>query len=143
METQKKEITVAATLENLDKVVCLVEDMLSITSCPAKVKMQIALCLEEVFVNVASYAYDGEEGSCTIAVSTQYTDTDGMITLEITDDGRPFNPLEKEDPDISLSADDRQVGGLGIYMVKNYMDYKTYHYKNKKNMLRLDKSWHI
>ena len=143
MEKQEKELTVDATLDNLDTVVGFVEDSLGVTSCPMKLIMQVVLCIEELFVNVASYAYADENGSCTIRLETQHTDTDGTVVIEIEDSGRPFNPLEKEDPDITLSADERQIGGLGIYMVKKSMDAVSYSYEDKKNMLRLEKSWRV
>lgn len=143
MEKQKKELTVEATLDNLDQVMGFVEDTLSMTSCPMKVCMQYVLCVEELFVNVASYAYEGKEGNCTVSLETQHTDTDGTAVFTIVDSGKPFNPLEKEDPDITLSADERQIGGLGIYMVKKSMDAVSYSYEDKKNMLRLEKSWRV
>ena len=143
MEKQERKLTVDATLTSLDEVVVFVEDSLSTTSCPMKLTMQVALCIEELFVNVASYAYENRQGVCTIRLETQHTDTDGIVFIELTDSGKPFNPLEKEDPDITLSADEREIGGLGIYMVKKSMDQVTYDYCNQKNVLRLEKSWHI
>ena len=143
MEKQERKLTVDATLTSLDEVVGFVEDSLSTTSCPMKLTMQVALCIEELFVNVASYAYENRQGVCTIRLETQYTDTDGIVFIELTDSGKPFNPLEKEDPDITLSAEEREIGGLGIYMVKKSMDQVTYDYCNQKNVLRLEKSWHI
>lgn len=143
MEKQKKKLTVDATLDNLDTVVGFIEDSLSLTSCPMKQIMQIVLCIEELFVNVANYAYNGEKGSCTLYLETQHTDEDGMVVIIIEDSGKPFNPLEREDPDITLSADERQIGGLGIYMVKQSMDDVIYSDKDNKNMLRLEKSWRV
>ena len=142
MEKQYKELTIEATLENLDTVLGFVEDSLSVTSCPIKLIMQIVLCIEELFVNVASYAYDNQEGNCTINMETQYDEKNGIVTLQIIDSGKQFNPLDKEDPDITLSADERQIGGLGIFMVKKSMDKVTYSYENKKNNLKLEKSWY-
>ena len=143
MEKQDRKLTVDATLTSLDEVVGFVENSLSTTSCPMKLTMQVALCIEELFVNVASYAYENRQGVCTIRLETQHTDTDGIVFIELTDSGKPFNPLEKEDPDITLSAEEREIGGLGIYMVKKSMDQVTYDYCNQKNVLRLEKSWHI
>lgn len=143
MEKQRKELTVDATLAHLDEVMGFVEDSLNRTSCSMKLTMQVVLCIEELFVNVASYAYEEPNGSCTIYLETQHTDTDGTVVIEIIDSGKPFNPLEKEDPDITLSADERKIGGLGIFMVKKSMDKVIYNYKDEKNMLRLEKSWHV
>lgn len=143
MDKMKNELTVDAELSHLDDVVGFVEDSLGRTSCPMKLTMQVVLCIEELFVNVASYAYDNLKGVCIINLETQHTDKQGKVSIEIIDFGKPFNPLEKEDPDITLSAEDRQIGGLGIYMVKQTMDQVTYDYKDEKNMLRLEKSWHV
>ena len=143
MEKQVKELTVDATLDNLDTVVGFVEDTLGMTSCPMKLCMQMVLCMEELFVNVANYAYEGTTGTCTIYLETQHTDEEGKVTITLEDYGRPFNPLEKEDPDITLSADERQIGGLGIFMVKKSMDTVSYNYENEKNRLTLEKAWCI
>ena len=117
MEKQKTDMTVDATLDNLDSVVGFVEDSLGMTSCPMKLVMQLVLCIEELFVNVASYAYGDETGSYKISINSQHTDEAGTVIIKMEDFGKQFNPLEKEDPDITLSADERQIGGLGIYMV--------------------------
>ncbi|MGN0151234.1 MAG: ATP-binding protein [Wujia sp.] len=141
MEKRIKEITVEASLDNLDNILEFIEDALDEASCPKKICMQLVLCMEEVFVNIASYAYEDQQGSCTIYLETRYTETDGTITIEIVDSGVEFNPLEKEDPDITLSADEREIGGLGIFMVKKIMDMVEYSYQNKKNILKMEKSW--
>lgn len=143
MDKLKRELTVDAELSHLDDVVGFVEDLLGTTSCPMKLTMQVVLCVEELFVNVASYAYGDQKGICIINLETQHTDKQGGVSIEIIDFGKPFNPLEKEDPDTTLSADQRQIGGLGIYMVKQSMDRVTYEYKDGKNILRLEKSWGI
>ena len=83
MEKQERKLTVDATLTSLDEVVGFVEDSLSTTSCPMKLTMQVALCIEELFVNVASYAYENRQGVCTIRLETQHTDTDGIVFIEL------------------------------------------------------------
>lgn len=103
--------------------------------CPAKSMMQIMVCLEEMFVNVSHYAYPDQEG--TVAVSIELAD--GVVSVTLEDEGIPFNPLEKADPDITLSAADRVAGGLGILMVKKTMDAVSYEYKSKKNIFCMKK----
>lgn len=137
MDKISKELTIDANLENLDNVLQLVEGSLEIAECPMKVIMQIAVCVEEVFVNVANYAYGDKQGDCTITVEIQ--DNNAKITL--IDRGLPFNPLAKEDPDITLSADERQIGGLGIFMVKKSMDKVFYSNDDGNNIFIMEKSW--
>lgn len=136
-----KEITVKASLDNLDKVLGFVEEYLESAGCPMKIAMKITVCVEEVFVNVASYAYDGEEGDCTIQLDSEDSGENGNIGITIVDSGKAFNPLEQKDPDITLSADERNIGGLGIFMVKNTMDRIIYDYKEEKNVFFMEKSW--
>ena len=137
MDKISKELTIDANLENLDNVLQLVEGSLEIAECPMKVIMQIAVCVEEVFVNVANYAYGDKQGDCTITVEIQ--DNNAKITL--IDRGIPFNLLAKEDPDITLSADERQIGGLGIFMVKKSMDKVFYSNDDGNNIFIMEKSW--
>jgi len=113
-----------------------VETWLEEHDCPMKVAMQITVALEEVFVNVAHYAYPNPPGELDIGLDA----TDGVITICFIDSGIPFDPLAKADPDITLSADERKIGGLGIYMVKKTMDDVTYEFKDGKNILTLKKS---
>ena len=141
METQNKEITVMATLDNLDMVVGFVEESLNTVGCPMKTCMQIIMCVEEIYVNVASYAYGAQEGNCTIRFEAEYSDSSGSTVITIVDSGSEFDPLQKKDPDITLSADEREIGGLGIFMVKKSMDNIKYSYENENNILRLEKSW--
>ena len=100
-----------------------------------KVINQISLSIEEVFVNIAHYAYEEETGKVTIKLSIK----DDVCTLIFIDSGVAFNPLEKTDPDITLSADERKIGGLGIFMVKKLMDSVDYKYENNKNVLTMQK----
>ena len=113
-----------------------VETWLEEHDCPMKVAMQITVALEEVFVNVAHYAYPNPPGELDIGLDLE----DGMITLCFMDSGIPFDPLAKPDPDVTLSAEERDIGGLGIYMVKKTMNDVTYEYKDGKNILTLKKS---
>ncbi|MBR4416718.1 MAG: ATP-binding protein, partial [Victivallales bacterium] len=97
---------------------------------------QIDVALEEVFVNIAHYAYAPETGTATVRVKKGQ----GRVTVTLIDSGRPYDPLKKTDPDVTLPAEDRQIGGLGIFMVKKTMDEITYQYKNGQNILTIKKT---
>ena len=130
-------ITVEAKVSNLHKIMDFVEGRLQKTGCPMNVIMQINVAVEEIFTNVSSYAYVPGTGNVTVGV---YTDDDNSeITIKFIDSGQPYNPLAKEDPDITLPAEDRQIGGLGIYLVKQVMDEVKYEYKEGCNVLELKK----
>ena len=131
------ELTIEAKTENLEKVLAFVDKHLEEKECAIKVQMQIDVAVEELFVNIAQYAYDSDTGMVTIQVEIQEEPLAVMITF--IDNGVPYNPLTKEDPDITLAAEERQIGGLGIYMVKNTMDDITYEYKDGQNILRIRK----
>ena len=100
--------------------------------------MQIDVAVEEIFVNIANYAYNPDIGSAGITVETQEDPLSVVITF--TDGGVPYDPLKKPDPDVTLPAEERQIGGLGIYMVKKSMDDISYDYKDGKNILTLKKN---
>ena len=125
-----------ANNQELSRVQEFIQNILLRFGCNDKTIMQINLVVEEVFVNIANYAYQNDDGTCKVIVNY-----DGakqvMITFE--DNGIPFNPLEKEDPDITLSADKREVGGLGIFITKQIMDQVEYTYENQKNVLKITK----
>ena len=132
-----REKTVQATLENLDEVMAFVEEQMEVYHCSMKMQMQIAVAVEEIYVNIASYAYREQKGNARIRVQSGGEPLQISITFE--DDGIPYNPLLKEDPDITLSAEERKIGGLGIYIVKKSMDQVEYHYQNGKNILTIRK----
>lgn len=130
-----KELTIDAVTENLDKVTAFVAEQLEAVDCPMKVQMQIEVAVEELFVNIAHYAYASKIGTATIR--TEIT----IDTAEITfiDSGVRYDPLAKPDPDVTLPASERQIGGLGIYMVKKSMDEMQYEYRDGKNILTVTK----
>ena len=130
-----RELVIDAELQNLSDLLAFVNACLDENGCPKELKNEIKIAVEEIFVNIASYAYKPDKGSVTITIHLW---TDG-ITLEFEDSGAAYNPLEKDDPDVSLSAKERQLGGLGIFMVKNIMDHVEYTYKNGKNILTIKK----
>lgn len=131
-----KELNIEAKTENLDDVLAFVNGELESFGCGMKQQMQIELSVEEIFVNIAHYAYTPNIGMAIIRVDVDETNT---AILTFIDSGIPYNPLEKADPDITLSADERQIGGLGIFMVKKNMDEVIYEHKDGQNILTLKK----
>lgn len=130
-----KEMTVAATLENLDNIQAFVEEQLEENSCPLKAVVQISVAVEEIYVNIARYAYHPEIGEATVRCSVGGDPL--QVTIQFLDRGKPFNPLAKEDADITLCAEERAIGGLGILMVKKSMDQVEYAYRDGKNILTI------
>ena len=133
-----KELTLEAKVANLQQVLDFVDENLTSMRCPMKILMQIDVAVEEIFVNVASYAYTPDTGSVTIRMDLQ--EKPRAVVITFIDSGIPYNPLAKEDPDVTLSAEERQIGGLGIYMVKQSMDNVTYRFSDGKNILTLEKN---
>ena len=130
-------ITVPAEAAALETVNAFIQEKLESINCPKRAQMQMMLAVEEIFVNISSYAYHPEVGQAEVGV-----DIDGdppTVTIRFLDQGRPFNPLEKPDADITLSAQEREIGGLGILLVKKIMDQVDYAYENGKNILTIKK----
>ena len=124
-----------ATDEALADAIAFVEEELEARDASMKVVMQITVCVEEMFVNVAHYAYAGSQGEVTVTID----DDNGLFSITLTDEGQPFDPLAKDDPDITLSAEERDIGGLGIFMVKKSMDEVSYERKDGKNIFVMKK----
>ncbi len=135
--SDEKELTVAATDDNLSKVLTFVDDELAKMECSPKIQMQIEVAVEELFVNIAHYAYAPETGSATILIKPQ--DNPKAVAITFVDRGIPYDPLSKPDPDVTLSAEDRKIGGLGIYMVKKSMNDMRYEYRDGQNILTIVK----
>ena len=135
---QNRKLDIEADVSNLDKVLAFVDEQLEAYGCSPKIQMQIDVAVEEIFVNIASYAYNPEKGSAGICVETQEDPL--VVTITFTDNGIPYDPLKKPDPDVTLSAEERQIGGLGIYMVKKSMDDISYEYKDGRNILTIKKN---
>ena len=133
----KRELEIEAKDENLDIVLEFVNEHLDNLDCPPKTAIKMAVAVEELFVNIAHYAYGGKVGDAKI-VCEEKEDPKG-ISITFIDSGIPYDPLQKEDPDITLSAEERQIGGLGIYMVKNTVDEIDYRYEDGKNILHIFK----
>ncbi len=132
-----KEITVDATIENIDVVTEFVDDFLDSNDCPMKTKMQMDIAVDEIFSNISFYAYKDGVGKATVKIELQ--DEPKAVCMTFIDGGIPYNPLEKEDPDVTLSAEERKIGGLGIYIVKKNMDEMRYEYSDEKNHLSMKK----
>ena len=129
--------TFPAKVEALSDVLGFVDQTLEGYECPMKIQTAICVAIEEVFVNVAHYAYGEGEGDMTLGIGF---DTESReITFRMADKGTPFDPLQKPDPDITLSAEEREIGGLGIFITKKTMDTVTYAYENGENILTMIK----
>ena len=133
-----KELTLAATVENIETVTEFVNAQLEMLDCPIKAQMQIDIAIDELFGNIAHYAYTPEVGNATVRVEVSEEPLAVIITF--IDNGIPYDPLAKDDPDITLSAEKREIGGLGISMVKKSMDEITYEYKDGQNILKIKKN---
>lgn len=133
-----KELNISATVENIPVVTAFVDEQLEILGCPIKAQMQIDIAIDELFGNIAQYAYNPEIGSATVRVEVSEDPLAVIITF--IDGGMPYDPLKADDPDITLSVEDRPLGGLGIYMVKKSMDEIMYEYKDGKNILSIKKN---
>jgi len=132
-----KELTIAATVENIEVVTDFVNQQLEELACPMKAQMQINIAIDELFSNIAHYSYNPEIGQATVRVEVMENPL--AVSITFIDNGVPFDPLSKEDPDLTLSAEERQIGGLGIYMVKESMDEIIYEYKDGQNILSIKK----
>ena len=129
--------TFPAKTESLSEVLRFVEETLEGFECPMKIQTAICVAIEEVFVNVAHYAYGGGEGDVTLHIG--FDEQSRTVTFCMADKGVPFDPLKKPDPDITLSAEEREIGGLGIFIAKKTMDSLTYAYENSENILTMIK----
>ena len=136
-EKPVKEMTVDATVENIPAVTAFVEAELDRLDCPGKARMQIDVAIDEIASNIAQYAYEDKTGPLTVRFA--FEEDTRTVTLTFLDKGMPYNPLEKTDPDVSLAAEDRPTGGLGIFLVKKTMDQVAYAYKFNQNILTLQK----
>ena len=130
--------TFPAKTEALPDILGFVEETLEGYGCPMKIQMAVCVAIEEVFVNVAHYAYGNGEGDMNLGIG--FDEENRTITFRMTDKGVPFDPLQKPDPDITLSAEEREIGGLGIFIAKKTMDSLSYSYENGENILTMIKT---
>ena len=133
-----RELTLNATPENVDRAIEFVDEILEEYGCKRSVQMEIEVAVDELFSNIAHYAYDTKTGNATVQVDV----TEDPLTVEITfvDSGKPYDPLAKADPDTTQSIEERPIGGMGILIVKKSMDAVDYEYKDGKNILTIKKS---
>lgn len=136
-EVIRREILLKAQTKELDTLLALLQEELEKVGCPMEKQMAMEVCAEEIFVNIASYAYAEKEGTVHITVETEKD----SISLCFQDQGIPYDPLKREDPDTTLPEEERQIGGLGIFMVKNMMDEVSYEYKDGFNCLTMVMRW--
>ena len=129
--------TFPAKIEALSDVLGFVDQTLESFACPMKIQTAVCVAIEEIFVNVAHYAYGDGEGDMTLGIG--FDEESRTITFRMTDKGTPFDPLNKPDPDITLSAEEREIGGLGIFITKKTMNSVTYAYENGENVLTMTK----
>ena len=128
-----------ASVEQLEAVRSFLNEQLAPYHCADRVRFQLEVAVEEIFVNIAHYAYcPDQKGTATVSCCVGGDPL--QVTIQFEDQGKPFNPLRKEDADITLPAEERQIGGLGILMVKKSMDAVDYTYENGKNILTIKKS---
>ena len=135
--SEEKKLTVKASDQNLAAVNAFIHSLLP-AGCDDMLLNQIDLAVEEIFVNIAHYSGSAEaEVSCSYHIAG---DGKGTLTMIFKDGGKPFNPLAKPDPDLTLSAEERSIGGLGIFLTKKFMDSVEYEFKDGMNCLTITKT---
>ena len=132
-----KQLDVQAIDKNLPQVLAFIDEQLDAADCPKKIKIQIDLAVEEIFVNIAHYAYDPDIGTATVRVDV--LGDPPSVDITFIDNGIPYDPLAKQDPNVKLPARERKIGGLGIFMVKKNMDDVKYEYIDGHNILTMKK----
>ena len=123
-----------AKKESLPEAMAFLEEQLNKLNVDSKKQMQVSIAVEELFVNIANYSYAADEGEVEIQI-----DKDAVLIISLIDSGQPFNPLERKDPDVNAPLEERDIGGLGIYMAKQNADKIEYEYKDGKNIVRIYK----
>ena len=132
-----KEMTVEATLKNIPAVTEFVDAELEKLDCSIRVQTQIDIAIDELFSNIARYAYDPKTGPATVRVEVEQAPLAVVITF--IDNGKPYDPLTTKEPDITAALEDRPIGGLGVFLVRKTMDDVSYEYKGGQNILRIKK----
>ncbi|MDR0897595.1 MAG: ATP-binding protein [Oscillospiraceae bacterium] len=132
-------LTLPARVERLAEASAFVEGLLAEGGCPKKIALQIGVALEELFVNIARYAYAPGEGR--VEIQCELSPAAPGVCITLVDTGAPYDPLNKQDPDITLDAAARELGGLGIFLAKKTMDEIVYRYEHGANRVTLVKGW--
>ena len=131
-----QDLTIPAQIDHLEVLFNFVNDVIDKAGIDDSQQGKLIVAVEEIFVNISNYAYPDSDGNVFVTVDV----TPDKILFEFKDTGIPYNPLEKSDPDITLSASERAIGGLGIFMVKKIMDDVLYKHENGQNVLTLVKN---
>lgn len=126
-----------AKTQALPDVLAFVEEQLDSFECPMKLQIAVCVAIEEVFVNVAQYAYGADAGDVSLGIG--FDEETRTLTFRMADKGSPFDPLQNPDPDITRSAEEREIGGLGIFITKKTMDSLTYAHEMGENILTMQK----
>lgn len=133
-----KELDILAVKENLPEVLAFIDSQLEELNCGIKIITQVDVAVEEIFVNISSYAYNPETGPATIRA--EITEEPLSVIISFIDNGKQYDPLAKPDPDVKIPLKERKKGGLGIFMVKKTMDDVSYEYKDGQNILTITKT---
>ncbi len=131
------ELRIIASTEHLSQVTDFIEQHLDQVNCPPKIRMQVLMAVEEIYVNIAHYAYGSGQGDAILR--TVLTSDPDAITITFADNGKPYNPLQQKDPDLTLPASRRPIGGLGIFLTKKFMDQLSYSYQDGQNIFTMTK----
>lgn len=131
------EKTFVASDASFEDAMAFLEEQMDLAELPMKVSMQVSVAFEEMYVNVCHYAYPDKDGTVLVQIVAE----DGVLKITLDDTGLPYDPLKKEDPDITLSAEERNIGGLGIFIVRKTMDDMQYEYKDGHNILTILKKY--
>ncbi len=136
-----KELHVTSNVDNIPSVKNFVCSELERLGCTERLVMQMKMAVDELFANISFYAYDSGTGPVTVRFDFEEESSSAILTF--IDRGKPYNPLEAEEPDVELEGELRPIGGLGIFLVRNLMDEMLYAYKDGQNILTLKKNTHI
>lgn len=134
-----RELTVEATIKQIETVTNFVDEQLEAAGCPQKILAQIHIAVDELFGNIAKYAYGDSVGTATVRVENR--EDPRAVAITFLDRGMPYDPLARTDPDVTLCAEERGIGGLGIFMVKKSMDMMSYQYQDGQNILEIVKKY--
>ena len=137
MNPSEKELVLPATKDSIGQITAMVDEELEALDCSIKAQMQLDVAIDEIYANIASYAYPEGGGEAKVVFS--FDEETRTVTLTFTDQGIPFNPLLQEEPDVTLAAEERKEGGLGIFLVRKTMDAVDYRYEDGKNILSIQK----
>lgn len=133
-----KEYATDSSAANTSPLIDFINSELEAAECSMKAQTQIDIAIDEIFSNISKFAYESEPGPVTVTIETDSATR--LATVRFIDKGKPYNPLLAQDPDITLSAEDRQIGGLGIYLVKKTMNDVRYEYNDSQNILTITKN---